>query len=426
MVTQDKIYLSPSEARFMKLPPINQLVDKLPPRVFKFVVRETMAGVDYSLEYATSFKEPAKLYGDVTKQVNRIIHSYKQQDKNLGVLLHGVFGTGKSTLAKCIANTALESLELPVIIVTAQSIQHLEYLITNLKQPVMFLVDEFEKMFENIENQNYLLTLLDGLYISNHLFVFTANDASRINTYFFNRPSRIRYAIEYKSLGLDVCKEILEENFEPEYVEELLGKLATVNNLSFDVLQEVMTEAKHFPNTSAGELFNGFNLSRLNLNLSHAPITVKVGNEKLEDILTSVVKKYAKKNQVLSVRSIMDSCVTLDSIYSREFDEEDNVLFSTRFTILDQNDCIYFSPIKTTVSSITANTLELTAHLDPKYAYYFIDKLYYLLINSNTDSDDEKRANLNTLKRSLRTDLSKVDFTTLTLSIPRYYCTQDF
>lgn len=367
MVTQDKIYLSPSEARFMKLPPINQLVDKLPPRVFKFVVREAMAEVDYSLEYATSFKEPAKLYGDVTKQVNRIIHSYKQQDKNLGVLLHRVSGTGKSTLAKCIANTALESLELPVIIVTAQSIQHLEYLITNLKQPVMFLVDEFEKMFENKEDQNYLLTLLDGLYISNHLFVLTANDASKINTYFFNRPSRIRYAIEYKSLGLDVCKEILEENFEAEYVEELLGKLATINNLSFDVLQEVMTEAKHFPNIPVGELFNGFNLSRLNLNLSYCPVTVKVGDKDLTSILKTAFKKVTSKADSLGVRSTMYSNTALDNIYNHSYSEGKNTLFITRLSFLDSEDTVYFSPNRTMVKNISPTTIELSAEVSDIY-----------------------------------------------------------
>ena len=52
ILPQDKVILGPTEAKFIKLPPVNQLVDLLPAGVYRFVARETLQGMDYSLEYA--------------------------------------------------------------------------------------------------------------------------------------------------------------------------------------------------------------------------------------------------------------------------------------------------------------------------------------------------------------------------------------
>lgn len=42
--SQDKIMLGITEAKFVKLPPVNQLVDLLPAKVYRFTVQETMQG----------------------------------------------------------------------------------------------------------------------------------------------------------------------------------------------------------------------------------------------------------------------------------------------------------------------------------------------------------------------------------------------
>lgn len=46
------------------------------------------------LNQADPLKIPAKIYGDSTERMNRIITSFKATDKNLGVLFYGESGSG--------------------------------------------------------------------------------------------------------------------------------------------------------------------------------------------------------------------------------------------------------------------------------------------------------------------------------------------
>ena len=92
-----------------------------------------------------------------------------------------------------------------------EHVEIIDKFIDNIDDRCVFFIDEFEKMFEKPSDQSGLLSVVDGTSSKKNLFVFTANEKDKVNEYFFNRPSRIRYAYEYESLPDSIVLEVLED-----------------------------------------------------------------------------------------------------------------------------------------------------------------------------------------------------------------------
>ena len=172
-----------NELRFSEIPNLSAVKDKIPAGVYTYICKQTKEGAtDSYLAKKDKFILPAKLYGTVVERTERILAAYKALDKNMGVLLSGLAGAGKSLLIKYIANKAVDELGMPVIIFTTDSVNKMSEFLDKTPQPCVILLDEFEKMTYPSQ-QEQLLTVFDGMYTTKNLFLLTVNDKNQLTQF---------------------------------------------------------------------------------------------------------------------------------------------------------------------------------------------------------------------------------------------------
>jgi hypothetical protein len=181
---------------------------------------------------------PAKLYGEVNRNVEIIYNSFQSTSKNLGVLLSGLKGAGKSLTCTVLA----KKLGIPTISVTGGfSLNKLTEYSNSLEQRVIFILDEFDKYYE-AEEQNDILTLLDGVYSSNKLFVLIVNKVN-LSEFLVNRLGRIKFHFRYNHCSEEIVEEILNDNLKNKHhKDDLLEVLNIIGSITPDNLLNFIAE----------------------------------------------------------------------------------------------------------------------------------------------------------------------------------------
>jgi hypothetical protein len=217
-----------------------EVYDKLPQGNYTVCKNENTG--EYFLEQSEAFTLPTKFYGKVKTQAKRILKSFSERtpDSQLGVLLSGLKGSGKTLLAKYLA---VES-GLPVIIVnTPFKDEGFMRTIQSIEQEAVVMWDEFEKLYDESE-QELLLTLFDGVYTArNKIMILTCNNIYSVREFFHNRPSRIRYSISFGKLDRDFIEVYCSDNLnDKSYLEGIMGLSASCQDFNFDMLQILVDE----------------------------------------------------------------------------------------------------------------------------------------------------------------------------------------
>ena len=194
-------------------------------------------GGTYLSEFGESFEFPFKIYGLEKSFIDHVMYTFDNTDRNLGILLNGKKGTGKTVCAKILAN----SMKLPIIIVGENTPDLVDFL-SKISQPCVLFFDEFEKTFE--KNNKELLTLMDGVYntIGRKIFILTTNNIY-LDDNFLSRPSRIRYCKTFGNLPYETVEEYIEENLhDKSHKEELIDYINSLELSTIDILKSLVDE----------------------------------------------------------------------------------------------------------------------------------------------------------------------------------------
>lgn len=212
------------------------------------IQQNPLNGELFLVRIADEFHFGFKLYGIDETLVKHVLDTYNKQPvkKNLGVLLNGAKGTGKTVTAKVMAN----KLGLPVIL-CENPYPGLSRFLAGINHDCIFFFDEFEKNFRMTRGDNEdcagedLLSIMDGVYNADHchIFLLTTNKL-RVNDNLISRPSRIRYL---KSFGDVIDRKILEEFVDDnliykEFKTEIMDFVDSLSMATIDIVKSIVEE----------------------------------------------------------------------------------------------------------------------------------------------------------------------------------------
>ena len=205
-----------------------------------YEVKLSMTGF-YLSKIAESFTFDYKLYGLNQKFIDYVLKTYENTTGNLGILLDGIKGTGKTVVAKELCN----HLQLPVILVQSMGSDTndklIKYLSTAIDFDCIFFFDEYEKEFKDSSD---VLSFMDGTYnsIYRKVFLLTTNELN-VDSNLLGRPSRIRYKKSFGNLSEEVTREILNDILEDKTaIEKVIELTHSMNIITIDLIKAIATE----------------------------------------------------------------------------------------------------------------------------------------------------------------------------------------
>ena len=183
----------------------------------------------------------SKIYGELPKKCDKALDTFARFERNLGVILSGDKGIGKSLFAKVLSQAAIGE-GYPVLIID-RPYDELGDFLDGIEQECIVIFDEFDKTFA-VSGQNEMLSVFDGMSVGKKLFVITCNELSRVSEFLVNRPGRFHYHFRFGYPGTKEVKEYLEDKVPACYHTQILDAVVFSKKakLNYDCLRAIAFE----------------------------------------------------------------------------------------------------------------------------------------------------------------------------------------
>jgi|TARA_B110000908_G_scaffold171228_1_gene233238 hypothetical protein len=233
------------------LRPDSVVLDKLPMGVYSLVNLD-----EPILRKVEAVDMPTKIYGDLTENSKRVCETFNAISSNLGVLLSGDKGGGKTLMTSHIA----QYLKIPMILITGGiEPSKVASTLNLIDQEILVSFDEFDKFYPEHSKQDEFLSLFDGLVKSKKLYVLTSN-TSNISTYLINRLGRVRYHFTSEALKDSIIEEVIGDTLENKDKKvKLMDVLDILGTISFDNLIKFIEEVNLYNNETPTALARNMN-----------------------------------------------------------------------------------------------------------------------------------------------------------------------